>query len=599
MTTETGETVASAGAPPLDDQGKNQEEGGGAGDEVEIEWQPDAPPETATVKMVVAEGAESTLEVGKQVEIVGTPRSGSLGLLEKFMAEKGRWKVQFDSGASNNFKPENLRVVKLLGPGASLGTVRKESTQPQGQEHAEASASSDQKPTIEVGLLTDVLRLMKKTSTLLTPEDEEEDALRLPKRKVPAGQTQKQVSQPSAPKAAQKELPETKGMEEEPAETNADEGVVLAGKHFPTQRSLVEHIKAMQAKMDEMCDRANDPSDGVLAGEDMFLLYHLVMQHPKTAEKLRAPLKALRYGTFRKMKNKCFMLVFIDGSEEPISWNKSVKDIFNQGSRNKRPLPDDVEQEPSQKRVKLEPAELSRQQKGLRLVSEDAKKAGHPQADLWEYPLMDEERRCFVGLLRNTQSKEVLRELYEKILHGTVWVQPVDIRSSEPIPRKTAWMVEGECSCTYRYGGVDVNAQRFPAWMIEIMELYMPLCGLSDRQSWPNSCNLNLYQDGAMSVGWHADDEKLFEGKKTDIRIISLSLGCTRSFDLRLSKSGLDEGRARCTMQLCSGDLCTMEGLTQRHYQHRVPKEDVAAARLNLTWRWVTCHLNTCPLAGK
>mmetsp|Transcript_30294 Transcript_30294/g.69713 ORF Transcript_30294/g.69713 Transcript_30294/m.69713 type:complete len:162 (+) Transcript_30294:167-652(+) len=160
-------------------------------------------------------------------------------------------------------------------------------------------------------------------------------------------------------------------------------------------------------------------------------------------------------------------------------------------------------------------------------------------------------------------------------------------------------MVAGGCSCTYRYGGVDVEAQTFPQWMIEIMELYMPMCGLSDQKSWPNSCNLNLYQDGTMSVGWHADDEKLFEGKKTDIRIISLSLGCSRTFDLRLSRSGLEEDRGRCSVKLCSGDLCTMEGLTQRHYQHRIPKEDVDATRLNLTWRWVTSHLKACPVAGK
>eukprot|EP00971_Amphidinium_carterae_P252816 5019378-Amphidinium_carterae.1 len=91
------------------------------------------------------------------------------------------------------------------------------------------------------------------------------------------------------------------------------------------------------------------------------------------------------------MKNKCFMLVFVDGSEEPISWNKSVKDIFSH--RNKRPLPDDVLQDAPEKRMKREPAELSRQEKGLRLVSEDAKLAGHPLSNAWEHPLMDEERR--------------------------------------------------------------------------------------------------------------------------------------------------------------------------------------------------------------
>ena len=30
-------------------------------------------------------------------------------------------------------------------------------------------------------------------------------------------------------------------------------------------------------------------------------------------------------------------------------------------------------------------------------------------------------------------------------------------------------------------------------------------------EDWPDSCNLNLYTDGGMSVGWHADDEALFD----------------------------------------------------------------------------------------
>merc|ERR1712060_943368 len=63
----------------------------------------------------------------------------------------------------------------------------------------------------------------------------------------------------------------------------------------------------------------------------------------------------------------------------------------------------------------------------------------------------------------------------------------------------------------------------------------MPCCGSNHSSEWPNSCNLNLYTGGDMSVGWHADDEQLFQGKSRDCRILSLSLGATRSFDLRLN----------------------------------------------------------------
>merc|ERR1712048_1419711 len=167
------------------------------------------------------------------------------------------------------------------------------------------------------------------------------------------------------------------------------------------------------------------------------------------------------------------------------------------------------------------------------------------------------------------------------------WGQPIDPRSNEPIPRKTAWMVSSGCRCTYRYGGVDVDPQKYPDWMTDIMQLYMPLCGIKSREQWPNSCNLNLYEDGAMSVGWHADDEKLFDGRFNDIQIISVSLGQARTFELRTLGVEEDGERPKYRMQLGDGDICTMEGLTQKYYQHRVPKEGAQGPRINLTWRWV------------
>merc|ERR1712228_437108 len=89
--------------------------------------------------------------------------------------------------------------------------------------------------------------------------------------------------------------------------------------------------------------------------------------------------------------------------------------------------------------------------------------------------------------------------------------------------------------CTYRYGGLEVSPQEYPMWMLRLLEEVMPLCGLSNSEEFPNSCNLNLYEGGGNSVGWHADDEALFQGKFSDCRIISLSLGAARTFELRLN----------------------------------------------------------------
>merc|ERR1711957_635344 len=136
-------------------------------------------------------------------------------------------------------------------------------------------------------------------------------------------------------------------------------------------------------------------------------------------------------------------------------------------------------------------------------------------------------------------------------------------------------------------------------WMRDMMQSVMPYCGLKQAEDWPNSCNLNLYEDGAMSVGWHSDDERVFNGKFQDIRIISLSFGAARKFELRLNwPEGGEKPTHRLT--LSDGDLCTMEGMVQKHFQHRVPREEeVAGARINLTWRWIVRRNASCPAGRK
>lgn len=205
----------------------------------------------------------------------------------------------------------------------------------------------------------------------------------------------------------------------------------------------------------------------------------------------------------------------------------------------------------------------------------------------WTYPLADELWRCFAGYLPGALQKAETPRLFELVRKGTKWLQPEGRWG--PLPLRTAWMTASPCSCRYRYGGANVTPEPYPDWMKEVLSICMPLCGLSQSQ-WPNSCNLNLYEDGMHSVGWHSDNEILFQGKFNDCRIISLSLGQTRKFELRC------QGAPMLTLNLSDGDLCTMEGLTQKYYLHRVPKENGRGVkpRINLTWRWVVEHCSDC-----
>lgn len=257
------------------------------------------------------------------------------------------------------------------------------------------------------------------------------------------------------------------------------------------------------------------------------------------------------------------------------------------GAKGGGPKPFDMGPKP----VKLcgELWEEPREKTGLQLVGDLAAKVAS-----WTYIVKDEPRRSFAAHLPKALSEEDSKAFFETIRDETPWGQPMGRRG--PIPRKTAWMVKSGCTCSYRYGGIEVQPTVYPPWMSKLLHKLMPTCGFPSEAAWPDSCNLNLYMDGAMSVGWHSDDESLFQGKFRDIVIISLSLGVSRQFQLRLNWPE-ESDRILNQIKLGEGDLMTMEGMTQKHFQHRVPKEEnIDGPRINLTWRWVHKHSPQCPV---
>ena len=242
--------------------------------------------------------------------------------------------------------------------------------------------------------------------------------------------------------------------------------------------------------------------------------------------------------------------------------------------------------EPAPAKLAGEDWEEHRSKVGLKLIGDMSDESP------WTYFLKDESRRSFAAHLANPFGQQICASWFAKVRVGTKWLQPNSWWG--PMPRKTAWMVAKGCTCTYEYGGMEVQPTPYPVWMIELMESVMPHCGLSDLSNMPDSCNLNLYEDGKQMVGWHADDEELFQGKGGDCRIISLSLGAPRRFELELNWPGKEEAIG-VSQTLSDGDICTMEGMTQKHFMHRVPEEEgPVGQRINLTWRWIAKHKDTC-----
>mmetsp|Transcript_138081 Transcript_138081/g.441148 ORF Transcript_138081/g.441148 Transcript_138081/m.441148 type:complete len:715 (-) Transcript_138081:89-2233(-) len=220
-----------------------------------------------------------------------------------------------------------------------------------------------------------------------------------------------------------------------------------------------------------------------------------------------------------------------------------------------------------------------------------------PANSAWTYPLCDLDRRSFVGHFPGALSESTAQQFLRMVMDGMdhlSWEKPTS--GMGRISRGTKWMVSQGCRCSYQYGGTTVLPVPFPVWMHDLLKACMPACGLPDPVSWPNSCNLNCYADGSDAIDWHADDEPLFQGRHQDCRIISLSLGETRNFELRLAGLEGEEGE-KCQLRLVGGDLCTMEGHIQRHYVHRVPKSvGKTRLRVNLTWRWILAHEHRCGL---
>ena len=143
-----------------------------------------------------------------------------------------------------------------------------------------------------------------------------------------------------------------------------------------------------------------------------------------------------------------------------------------------------------------------------------------------------------------------------------------------PLPRLTAW--QGEPEAVYVYSGIRNVPQPWTPTVAELKSAVQATCGTRF-----NSVLINRYRSGTDSMGWHADHEPELG---THPVIASVSLGVTRTFDLRHNKTGVVQ-----SFSLKGGSLLIMKGETQAQWRHRVPKEPrVSGERINLTFRWVT-----------
>jgi alkylated DNA repair dioxygenase AlkB len=92
-----------------------------------------------------------------------------------------------------------------------------------------------------------------------------------------------------------------------------------------------------------------------------------------------------------------------------------------------------------------------------------------------------------------------------------------------------------------------------------------------------DSVGFNLYRDGGDSVAWHRDRIPATIERPV---VALVSLGAPRPFRLR-PRGGGDS----VAFHLGNGDLLVTGGLTQRRWEHSVPKQRAAAPRMSVAFR--------------
>jgi alkylated DNA repair dioxygenase AlkB len=139
-------------------------------------------------------------------------------------------------------------------------------------------------------------------------------------------------------------------------------------------------------------------------------------------------------------------------------------------------------------------------------------------------------------------------------------------------PRLTAWY--GDPDKSYRYSGITMEPL---SWTAALLQVKKSIETKTDTIF--NSVLLNFYRDGNDSMGWHRDNEPELGQNPV---IGSVSFGATRNFQLRhyLHKE------KKCSLPLSNGSLLLMQGATQHHWEHGLPKTKQAIGeRINLTFR--------------
>jgi alkylated DNA repair dioxygenase AlkB len=193
-----------------------------------------------------------------------------------------------------------------------------------------------------------------------------------------------------------------------------------------------------------------------------------------------------------------------------------------------------------------------------------------PRSPCQELALADGSARYWTDAFTTAEADRLFIGLRECI----AWRQEeiVIFGERKRVPRLVAW--HGDAGAAYTYSGVPHEPEPWNEALGEIRARVEALSGHAF-----NAVLLNLYRGGADGMGWHADDEP--ELGRNPV-VASVSLGATRRFRMRHRR----RKELTVDLELVHGSLLTMEGATQHHWVHAVPKTArPVGERINLTFR--------------
>ena len=162
---------------------------------------------------------------------------------------------------------------------------------------------------------------------------------------------------------------------------------------------------------------------------------------------------------------------------------------------------------------------------------------------------------------------------------------------------ETAFTPWHDCLCHYQCGrGAAVRPQTDDAIWDGVVGLWgrvapllSPWCA---RENVPTGANLNRYSGSGSCIPWHSDNESLLGPPNQPKLTASMSLGHSVVFQVRRVP-----GDVPSSDTLDHGDLLVMDFSAQSEYE-QCTTSGLQGPRVNLTYRWVTQHAASCPLAG-